>query len=365
MNEDPYIGGYWNIAESDLVFNTGKKWSNSPQSRGSGTYDVRALALHELGHALGLADLYGSGDKEQVMYGYNAYRRELNDGDIAGLKKLYDWRPVALRSDNGQQVVAEDGGGQVVNANRPWIGEWEKFELIPAWPGWGEDKYVLRASNGQFACAENGGGRELVANRDNAREWETFGVENLGSGNIALKSYNGQWVCAENGGGRELIANRDRIGPWETFKVSQLRSYPWTEIRSVGNNKYVCAENAGNDPLVSNRDIPKTWEGFDLVPLTSDTIAIRSKANGKYVCAENGGGRELIANRDWIGSWETFTFKNLGRDDRNSPMYTLKAFNGQYVRVDPNRGNKLYADVYGSAGGWEKFAWSYNLPRAS
>lgn len=174
LNEAPFIGGYYNIAESDLVFNANMRWSNSAQALGSGTYDVQAVALHELGHAIGLADLYGSGDTEQVMYGYDAHRRDLNAGDIEGVNKLYDWGTVALSAYNGQHIVAENGGGQAVNANRPWIGDWEKFDLISAWPRWGEDKYVLRASNGQFVCAENGGGRELVANRNSAREWETF-----------------------------------------------------------------------------------------------------------------------------------------------------------------------------------------------
>jgi hypothetical protein len=362
LNEDPFMGGYYNIAESDLVFNANERWSNSEQSSGSGTYDVQAVALHEMGHAIGLADLYEPGDAEQVMYGYDAHRRDLNDGDIAGLKKLYDWRPVALSANNGQHVVAENGGGQAVNANRPWIGAWENFDLITAWPGWGEDKYVLRASNGQFVCAENGGGTKLVANRDNARAWETFKLEDLGNGNIRLKADNGQYVCAENGGGRELVANRNVPGAWETFKVSNLRSYTWTSMTSEGNMKFVCAENGGQSPLVANRDNFGTWEGFDLIPLTSNTIAIRAKANGRFVCAENGGGSELIANRDWIGSWETFTFKNLGRDTDNFPIYTLKANNGQYVRIDPSRYNKLYADMSGSDSDWERFRWDYDIP---
>lgn len=37
---------------------------------------------------------------------------------------------VALQASNGQYVVAEGGGGDVVNANRDAIGPWETFGVV-------------------------------------------------------------------------------------------------------------------------------------------------------------------------------------------------------------------------------------------
>lgn len=55
--------------------------------------DFESIATHELGHSVGLADLYTSECSEQTMYGYADYgetkKRSLEDGDITGIRKLY------------------------------------------------------------------------------------------------------------------------------------------------------------------------------------------------------------------------------------------------------------------------------------
>lgn len=55
--------------------------------------DFENIAVHELGHAFGLADLYTSACAEETMYGYGVEgetkKRTLNTGDIAGISALY------------------------------------------------------------------------------------------------------------------------------------------------------------------------------------------------------------------------------------------------------------------------------------
>ena len=57
-----------------------------------GKMDFDNIATHELGHSVGLADLYNS-CTEETMYGYategETKKRTLNPGDIAGLNALY------------------------------------------------------------------------------------------------------------------------------------------------------------------------------------------------------------------------------------------------------------------------------------
>ena len=57
--------------------------------------DFDNIATHELGHSVGMADLYTNGCSEQTMYGYATYgetkKRSLEDGDINGVRKLY-WK---------------------------------------------------------------------------------------------------------------------------------------------------------------------------------------------------------------------------------------------------------------------------------
>ena len=65
-------------------------WSSSGEA---GKMDFENIATHELGHSVGLDDLYNSECSEQTMYGYASYgetkKRTLEAGDITGVKKLY------------------------------------------------------------------------------------------------------------------------------------------------------------------------------------------------------------------------------------------------------------------------------------
>ena len=55
--------------------------------------DFSNIAIHELGHSLGLADLYDGACSEQTMYGYategETKKRTLEAGDITGIRSLY------------------------------------------------------------------------------------------------------------------------------------------------------------------------------------------------------------------------------------------------------------------------------------
>jgi hypothetical protein len=89
------------IVEFDILFNdAGFKWGyagetneDAPNPDYLDIMDLQNIATHELGHALGLADLYSSECSEQTMYGYGDYgetkKRTLNTGDQEGIQKLY------------------------------------------------------------------------------------------------------------------------------------------------------------------------------------------------------------------------------------------------------------------------------------
>ena len=65
-------------------------WSEDGES---GKMDFENIARHELGHAVGLGDLYNDACSEQTMYGYSengeTKKQTLESGDIAGIQKLY------------------------------------------------------------------------------------------------------------------------------------------------------------------------------------------------------------------------------------------------------------------------------------
>ncbi len=70
-----------NIYEYDIMFDT---------DYFPGSIDLDTVVLHEFGHGAGLADLYESVCRDEVMYGYyKGEKTELQEGDIAGIKILY------------------------------------------------------------------------------------------------------------------------------------------------------------------------------------------------------------------------------------------------------------------------------------
>ncbi len=80
------------VLESDCWYNANFNWRIAPDGDTSkGAYDVQTISLHELGHTLGLSDLYAKSNSDKVMYGYNdgSVKRTLTTQDIAGLQKLY------------------------------------------------------------------------------------------------------------------------------------------------------------------------------------------------------------------------------------------------------------------------------------
>lgn len=78
------------IVEFDMLFNEYYSWGDADE----GYYmDVQNIATHEMGHAVGLADLYTNSCGEVTMFGYSGYnetkKRDLEPQDITGLQKIY------------------------------------------------------------------------------------------------------------------------------------------------------------------------------------------------------------------------------------------------------------------------------------
>lgn len=84
------VGGYYSAVESDISFNTRFNW----ETAGTGAYyDFQSVVLHELGHTLGLGDIYNdpilSADKMEVMNSYSGVKRTLGNGDKTAIWTLY------------------------------------------------------------------------------------------------------------------------------------------------------------------------------------------------------------------------------------------------------------------------------------
>ena len=128
---------------------------------------------------------------------------------------------VSFQTDSGQYLVAENNGGDAVNANRTAIGPWETFTLKDANGGTLQDGDVVQigTSDGWWFKP----GAPLRADAAGSELFEIVGIDSgaIGQGSrIALRAiaFN-KYLCAEGGGGDVVNANRNAIGAWEIFRI--------------------------------------------------------------------------------------------------------------------------------------------------
>jgi len=81
---------YWfsgsTMSEADILFNSNQPWDSYRGALRSGGYDIQRVALHESGHALGLAH---SSVSSAIMYPYINNTYTLTSDDIAGAQAMY------------------------------------------------------------------------------------------------------------------------------------------------------------------------------------------------------------------------------------------------------------------------------------
>lgn len=79
------------IVEFDIRFNTDFVWGDAMIN--SSVMDLQNIATHELGHAVGLNDIYSGSCSYVTMYGYSGEgdieKRSLEQPDITGLRTIY------------------------------------------------------------------------------------------------------------------------------------------------------------------------------------------------------------------------------------------------------------------------------------
>lgn len=79
------------IVEFDIMFDTDWTWGDATAD--PVVMDLQNIATHELGHGVGLADVYETACGEVTMYGYSDYgetkKQTLEQPDITGLQELY------------------------------------------------------------------------------------------------------------------------------------------------------------------------------------------------------------------------------------------------------------------------------------
>jgi murein DD-endopeptidase MepM/ murein hydrolase activator NlpD len=228
---------------------------------------------------------------------------------------------VTLRSSRGGFVVAENGGGGIVNANRNEAREWETFTLLDLNDGELEngDEVNIRTINGNFFVAINGGGGDLFANAAVKDEWKKFKIVRFNTSptnvirdgdRIAFKTSGGYFITADGGGGGNVTAKRTAIDNQTVFRLRVLGnptpmklSGPFTMPQAVSPFPMgVDWSNGGNpDPQCTNpylgNNIPNCYSGHTgtdygflghFVGMNLGSIEVVATAPGRVVSIADG-----------------------------------------------------------------------------
>jgi hypothetical protein len=107
--------------ESDIVFNSAYNWDSYRGALHSGVQDIQRVAIHELGHVLGLdhPDEHGQGVLA-IMNSHISSIDTLQSDDIAGGQKLYGppgFKPANDNFANAIPISLESGTVQVTGSN--------------------------------------------------------------------------------------------------------------------------------------------------------------------------------------------------------------------------------------------------------
>ena len=189
------------VMEKDIWFNTNAgSFSMTPDS---GQLDVESIALHEMGHALGLGHVPGSSLSAVMVtcIGTGEILRSLTSGEVAGHRNLYppDTRGYYLLQENGYITGLGSRGSAFLTKN--WIHGMPSDGNNIGYPANRAVSMALTPSgNGYWVLASNGG---VFAYGDAPFQGSAVGLLTAGSTAVSMKPKSdgtGYWILDSKGG---------------------------------------------------------------------------------------------------------------------------------------------------------------------
>jgi peptidoglycan hydrolase-like protein with peptidoglycan-binding domain len=217
----------------DCHFDEAETWSvNNPPSG----IDLPTVALHEMGHGLGLAH---SSVTSAVMYPYyGGPRRELADDDIAGIRSIYGarFRWASLSGAVFDPVVVSNADGRLEAFVRGTDGAlWHIWQTKPnnGWSGWHSLGGVIQ---GAPTVGRNADGRlEVFARGTDGALWHIWQTKpnNGWSGWASLGGWIVNPVVGSNADGRlEVFAQGADGALWHIWQTKPNNG--WSGWASLG-----------------------------------------------------------------------------------------------------------------------------------
>ncbi|WP_312815285.1 stalk domain-containing protein [Sedimentibacter sp.] len=245
----------------------------------------------------------------------------------------------SFKTLEGYYLCAEDGGGNILTADRTEVGPWEKFEIVNISKG-----YVAVKSDEGYYLSASDDEESLHVEATEVGKRQKFKLVELDNKKVALKTYYDKYVCAENGGGGKVVADRTKIGEWESFEL----------IKSKESND---EEKSTLTAKVSDKEVKLTWTKVESTKKVVGYNLYRGTVSGK---------QSKTPITDALIEGTSYTDKNIKADTKYyyivKPVYKDKTIGPASNEVEVILKSSIVLSAKSASNGVEL---SWNKPKYS
>ncbi|MCI0539048.1 MAG: matrixin family metalloprotease [Verrucomicrobiales bacterium] len=282
----------------DLHFDETEVWTVDLPPAGT---DLVTVALHEIGHALGLAHSAAPGAVMAPFY--SGPHRNLENDDVAGIQALYssrvDWESLGGVITSNIAVGPNADGRLEIFARGTDNGPWHKSQAAPGngWLDWASLGGVI---TGDPVVGQNADGRlELFACGTDNAVWHKWQVSAGGTWS-AWTSLNGvitsKIAVGQNADGRlEIFARGTDNGLWHKWQTTAGNDWSsWASLGGLITRDPVVGRNAdGRLQVLACGGDNAVWQRSQLTPggAWSEWASLGGTATSNIAVARNLDGR--------------------------------------------------------------------------
>ncbi len=302
-------------------------WSNGAVSN---AFDVETVALHEIGHILGLAHSNVSGAVMFASVSSNFTKRDLTADDISGIQSLYPMQNLQTgaytiqQKSNNRFVDAHVSGNDFSVVTRTaQNNDTQRWILTPV----GGVYTIQQKSNNRFVDAHVSGNDFSVVTRtaqnNDTQRWVLSHLDKDLCTYTIQQFSNGRFVDAhESGNNFSVVTRTAQNNDTQRWTLTPLGNNMYT-IQQKSNGRFVDAHVSGNDFSVVTRTAQNNDTQRWILKPVGGLYTIQQKSNGRFVDAHESSGHDfsvvtrITQNNDtqrWVllpSGNNTFTIQQL------------------------------------------------------
>jgi hypothetical protein len=320
-------------------------WANGAVS---GAHDVETVALHEIGHILGLAHSIVPGAVMFKSIASNFTKRELTDDDISGVQSLYPMRTletgvytIQQKSNNRFWDAHESSGNDFSVVTRTaQNNDTQRWILTPV----GGVYTIQQKSNSRFVDAHESSGNDFsvvtrTAQNNDTQRWVLMHLDNSLCTYTIQQLSNGRFVDAHEAAGNDfsVVTRTAQNNDTQRWTLTPVGDNTYT-IQQVSNGRsWDAHESSGNDFSVVTRTAQDNDTQRWTLTSVGGVYTIQQRSNSRFVDAHESSGNDFsvvtrIAQNNDTQRW---VIMHLGND-----TYTIQQLSsGRFVDAHESSGN--------------------------